>query len=277
MEKCHQYHFLNNINGFSFSLIKGAPLIAEIDAIHNIGPHAKDFYNRTVLSSMQMVNFLKPQESLGFYIDSEEPYYRFKVEMSSEGMMRTLLLPEEFSEYPEEFTGKCRIHKTIVGKSPYTSVLEFEKLDLDEIINQVMEKSYQTNSRILMSNDKQSSLMVTLLPPTNVDSKFEELDPLTMDKALVNFQGLFQDLLNNDYSQSQLEKLTKKNGAHYLGSKEMAFHCPCSKERMVENLYTLTEDDREHIFAENDPVEIRCDYCNTLYYIKSDELDNPIQ
>ena len=277
MEKCHQYQFLNNINGFSFSLIKGAPLITQIDAIHNIGPHAKDFYNRTVLSSMQMVNFLKPQESLGFYIDSEEPYYRFKVEMSAEGMLRTLLLPEEFSDYPTEFTGKCRIHKTIVGKSPYTSVLEFEKLELDEIINQVMEQSYQTNSRILMSKDKQSSLMVTLLPPTNIDSKLEELDPLTMEKALSNYQDFFQDILNNDYTQADLEKLAEKQGAHYLGSKEMNFHCPCSKDRMIENLYTLTEEDRNHVFAENDPVEIRCDYCNTIYHIGSEEFNNPIQ
>ena len=276
MEKCHQYHFLNNINGFIFSLIKGAPLIAQIDAIHNIGPHAKDFYNRTVLSSMQMVNFLKPRESLGFYIDSEEPYYRFKVEMSSEGMMRTLLLPEEFSDFPKVFTGKCRIYKSIVGGSPYTSVLEFEKLDLDEIINQVMEQSYQTNSRILMSTDKQNSLMVTLLPPTNIDSKFEELDPLTMDKILDKYQDLFKEILNHDYTQKQLEELTESQGCVYLGSKEMNFHCPCSKERMIENLFTLTEDDRDHVFAENDPVEIRCDYCNTLYYIGSEEFTKPV-
>lgn len=272
MEKCHQYHFLNNINGFSFNLIKGRALIHEIDAIHNIGPHAKDFYNKTVLSSMQMVNFLKPQESLGFYIDSEEPYYRFKVEMSAEGMMRTLLLPEEFQDYPKNFTGKCRIHKTIVGKSPYTSVLEFKNLELDEIINQVMEKSYQTNSKILMSEDKESSLMLTLLPPTNVDIKFEELNPLTIEKALLKFQGFFKDILNNDYSQSELEIKAKEQESLFLGSKEITFHCPCSKERMVENLYTLSEDDRQHVFAENDPVEVRCDYCNTVYHIGSGDL-----
>ena len=61
-----------------------------------------------------------------------------------------------------------------------------------------------------------------------------------------------------------------------MGSKEMNFHCPCSKERMIENLFTLTEDDRDHVFAENDPVEIRCDYCNTLYYIGSEEFTKPV-
>lgn len=277
MEKCTQFHFLNNINGFSFSLIKGAPLIAQIDEIHNIGPHAKDFYNRTVLSSMQMVNFLKPQESLGFYIDSEEPYYRFKVEMSSEGSMRTLLLPEEFSDFPNTFSGKCRLHKTIIGKSPYTSVLEFQDLDLDQVINQVMEQSYQTQSKILMSNDKQSSLMLTLLPPTNVDQKFEELDPLTLEKALEKNEEFFAKILNEDIELSELEKLAKNKGCQYLGSKEMNFHCPCSRERMVENLFTLTEDDRKHIFEEQNPIEIRCDYCNTTYQIREEEVKNPLQ
>ena len=49
-----------------------------------------------------MVNFLKPGESLGFYIDSEEPYFRFKIELSNTGTFRTLLLPEEFENFPDK-------------------------------------------------------------------------------------------------------------------------------------------------------------------------------
>ena len=57
----------------------------------------------------------------------------------------------------------------------------------------------------------------------------------------------------------------------------MNFHCPCSRERMVENLFTLTEDDRKHIFEEQNPIEIRCDYCNTTYQIREEEVKNPLQ
>ena len=273
MEKSFQYSFLNNLNGFTLSLIKGKYLIKDIEKIHNIGPHAREFYQKTILSSLQMVNFLKPTESLGFYIDSESPYYRFKVEMSAEGSMRTLLLPEDFSDFPTHFSGKCRVHKTIRGKSPYTSVLEFENEQLDEIINQVMEQSYQTQSRIIMSADNESSLMITLLPPTNIDSTYEELEPLEIPKIRTKYRDIFHELLNLDLSTKELENKLEPAGFNFIGSKQVKFHCPCSKDRMIENLLTLGDEDREHIFKENNPVEIRCDYCNTIYQIGDTDLD----
>ncbi len=76
-----QYSFICNKNGFTISVIEGNSLINNISKMHNIGPHALNFYRKTVLSSLQMVNFLKPGENLGFYIDSEEPFFRFKIEL----------------------------------------------------------------------------------------------------------------------------------------------------------------------------------------------------
>ena len=93
MENSRQYSFINNENGFTISFINGQQLISELTTIHNIGPKAIEYYQKSVLSSLQMVNFLKPGESLGFYIDSEDPFYRFKIEIGQAGSYRTLLLP----------------------------------------------------------------------------------------------------------------------------------------------------------------------------------------
>ncbi|MFT6631692.1 MAG: molecular chaperone Hsp33 [Bacteriovoracaceae bacterium] len=272
-----QYSFICNKNGFTISVIEGDSLIQEISKIHNIGPHALEYYRKTVLSSLQMVNFLKPGESLGFYIDSEDPFFRFKIELGNNGALRTLLLPEEFEDFPQNIQGKCRIHKIMQGKEPYTSVLNLEDQPVETIVNEVIEKSYQTRSKVLTSKDCSSSIMITKLPPSNVNKKVEDFDDLSMEQIQEQYSDLIQAALIIPNADVQImDELFSAAGLMYIGSKEVKFDCPCSHQRMVENLFTLPEVDRHDIFKDGDTVETRCDYCNTIYEIKKDEILKPL-
>ena len=40
-------------------------------------------------------------EQIGFYLDSEDPKFQFKIETSHQGDTRCLLLPENFQQFPE--------------------------------------------------------------------------------------------------------------------------------------------------------------------------------
>lgn len=272
-----QYSFICNKNGFTISVIEGASLMDDISQIHNIGPHALEYYRKTVLSSLQMVNFLKPGENLGFYVDSEEPFFRFKIEIGNSGTLRTLLLPEEFEGFPENISGKCRIHKITQGREPYTSVLELADHPVQNIVNEVIEKSYQTKSTVLVSKDCSSSIMVTKLPPSNVNKKIEDFDDLSLDQILTKYNDLIQAaLILPDADVKTMDDLFSTAGLKYIGSKEVKFHCPCSHQRMVENLFTLSEKDRNEIFNEKKTIETRCDYCNTIYEITKDEVLKPL-
>jgi molecular chaperone Hsp33 len=278
MEKSRQYSFINNKHGFTISLIEGHSLIDEISKIHNIGELATDFYKKTVLSAQQLINFLKPGENLGFYIDSEEPYFKFKIEMAQNGSLRTLLLPEEFDDLPSNFTGKCRVTKSYAQKAPYTSILDFENHPVENLVNEVTEKSYQTNSEILSSQDVASSLMLTKLPPTNINKKIEDYEDLSMSDFKLEFKELIDSALALTHTNvAEVEKLFTKYDFNYLGSKEVKFNCPCSKERMVNNLYSLNPADIKSLFIDEPSIETRCDYCNTLYEIKETDLTSPIQ
>lgn len=277
MNISRQYHFICNKHGFSISLIEGDNMMEQVNEIHNIGPHAVEYYKKTILSSMQMVNFLKPGENLGFYIDSEEPYFRFKIELSNTGTFRTLLLPEEFDDFPDKINGKVRLVKIFNAREPYHTILELNNHEVGGIVNEVIQKSYQTNSKIILSEGTNSSLMITKLPPTNINKKIEDFDDLTLEQIELKYQKLIQAaLLIPNADVKTMDDLFQNEGLQYLGSKEVKFHCPCSHERMVENLFTLPEKDRQDIFAENSSLEIRCDYCNTLYNIQKAELDKNI-
>ena len=69
----------------------------------------------------------------------------------------------------------------------------------------------------------------------------------------------------------------EENDFRYLGSKEVSFHCPCSKERMIENLFTLQSIDRDSLFEDDSSIEIRCDYCNTIYTVLKTDLIKELQ
>jgi molecular chaperone Hsp33 len=278
MSLSRQFSFINNQHGFTISLIEGHSLIDEIIKVHNIGPNALDFYQKTVLGSLQLINFLKPGETLGFYIDSEEPYFRFKIEMSNNGTLRTLLLPEEFDDFPVLFTGNCRVNKIFASKSPYTSIIDYKDFKVQDIANELMDKSYQTNGKILVAEDASCSLLVIKLPPTNINKKIDDYEDLSMDDFLKTHQELIDTALN--FKNSDIEKIESaflEKEFRYLGSKEVKFDCPCSHERMVNNLFTLSESDRLDIFVDKEFIETRCDYCNTIYKIETKEILKPQQ
>lgn len=268
-----QFSFINNKVGYTFSLLTGNTLISEITKIHNIGPNAIDFYKKTILGSAQFTNFLKPGETLGFYIDSEEPYFKFKIEMGHMGTLRTLLLPEEFDDFPSVFSGTCRINKVYANQSPYTSVIDYKNFKIEDLPNEVMDKSYQTNSRIIISEKFNNSIMITKLPPTNINKKIDEFEDINQGDFQRDFNELIKLSLNQETSDvATVEKVFSKFDFSYLGSKEIRFHCPCSLERMVDNFHKLPKEDLDDIFKEDSSVETRCDYCNTIYNIEKENI-----
>lgn len=276
MKESRLYSFLNNELGFNLHVLDGEKLLEDLGKIHNIGPTALPYYQNTVLSSMHMITFLKPGENLGVYIDSEEPYFRFKIEMAHSGQMRTLLLPEEFVSFPKTLTGVSRVSKIYNGKQPYTSILQLNNDSTDKIINNILKDSYQTNSKILLSENSKHAIMLTKLPKKEIKKIVDdETSNISIDEFELKNKPLINEILRT--ANIELKELVEKVEEHdfiYLHSKEVKFDCPCSLERMTQNLYTLNEKDRNDVFGTKESIEVRCDYCNTIYDIKKSSLTN---
>lgn len=273
-----QFSFINNKIGFTISLLTGANLMGEVITTHNIGPKAFEFYKKTILGSAQLINFLKPGETLGFYIDSEDPYFKFKIEMGQMGTLRTLLLPEEFEDFPTTFTGKCRVHKVYANHAPYTSVIDYNDFKVEDISNEILSRSYQTNSKIFIGDKADNSIMITKLPPTNINKKVDDFEDVSMDQFIKDHSELIATALEQVSSDvAEVEKKFQKFEFSYIGSKEVKLHCPCSLERMEDNFQRLSKNDLEEIFSDKDMVETRCDYCNTIYEVRKEAVLKTLQ
>ncbi|MCA9531015.1 MAG: Hsp33 family molecular chaperone HslO [Myxococcales bacterium] len=69
-----------------------------------------------------------------------------------------------------------------------------------------------------------------------------------------------------------VEELLHRMPFEWLHESPLRFGCHCSRERVVASLRTLDPAELEAVFAEQDPVEMRCDYCATLYHVHRAEF-----
>ena len=269
------YSFIDQNEGFALHFFEGQKLIQELAVIHTLVGGGFQYFRDAILTFQTMVSFLKPGEGLGVYLDSDSPYLRLKIEMSDQGQMRTLLFPEDLKSFPDSITGKCRITKLHPGdKSPYTSIINLNKVDSHQVANVILEESYQVKSKIYVSEKSDQSVMILKLPEVNVN-KVQTYYPLSLaqywDKISNELEELFA-LGTTDYTliQTRLERA----GLLYLGSKEIKFKCNCSRQRMLDGVRAITMTSGiNHVFAPDEKeIEAKCDYCKTAYLLLRSEF-----
>lgn len=271
------YSFIDQKDGFTLHFLEGQKLIHDLAIIHTNRGGGFHYFRDAILSIQLMVSFLKPGEGLGVYIDSEEPYFRLKVEMSEQGQMRTLLLPEDFNQFPKSITGQCRVVKTMPNEThPYTSIIKLQDVNFHEVVNTILRESYQFNSEIFLSEESDQSVMIMKLPSININ-RIKTDYTLNVVEYWQKHEKYISELFKQhtseyDIIQSHLEKL----GLLFLGSREIKFKCHCSRERMVNGLWSIVRTaGLDQIFLPGETeIETKCDYCKTSYLILKREFTN---
>jgi len=271
------YSFIDQKDGFTLHFLEGQKLIQDLAITHSNRGAGFNYFRDAILSIQLMISYLKPGEGLGVYIDSDEPYFRLKVEMSEQGQMRTLLIPEDFNQFPKSIKGKCRVVKTLPNEAhPYTSIIDLDNVNFHEVVNQILKESYQFKSEIFLSEDSDQSVMLMKLPSININ-RLQTDYRYSVTEYWNKIESHLTDLFKKHTSDyAEIQKHIEEIGLIYLGSKEIKFKCNCSRERMVNGIRTLIRSGGiDHVFGEDeDEIETKCDYCKTSYLILKSEFAN---
>jgi molecular chaperone Hsp33 len=268
------YSFLDHQNGYNVQFMEGQKLIEELVLIHPMNGPGFAYYRETFLGLMPIIFFLKPGESLGIYIDSQNPYFRLKIETNSAGHTRSLLLPAQFNLFPMKITGQVRVTKIFPGnKAPYTSIIELNNVETKDVFNRILKESYQTNSEVIVSELADQSIMVTKLPQLNMNKVVD--DSVSRKDYIKKNSRFFHDVFEEATTDiEKIVKLFEERGFAYLGSRMVNFYCPCSKERMAYNLRALYNQDPAELFSGEASLEVVCDYCTQKYQISPEDIQN---
>lgn len=277
LQESRLYSFIDQKDGFTLHFLEGQKLIHDLAIIHTTRGGGFHYFRDAILSIQLMIAYLKPGEGLGVYIDSEEPYFRLKVEMSEQGQMRTLLIPEDFNQFPSSITGKCRVVKTLPNEAhPYTSIIDLQNVNFDEVVNNILEQSYQFKSKIYLSQESDQSILLMKLPSIDINNVKTDYT-LSADQYWQKNKEAIDDIFKKHSSEyAEIEKHFEALGLIYLGSKEVKFKCNCSRERMVNGLRAVIRSSGiDHVFGEDESeIEMKCDYCKTSYRILKNEFIN---
>lgn len=265
------YSFLDDQSHYVVSFLEGQRLIADLAINHGYGPNDLAFFRDAVLASQHLVQFFKNNENLGFYLDSENPDFHFKIETNSQGYLRALKMPPSEKPMPKRISAMVRLIKTSSPQNdPYSSILKVENADLESIINQILEQSYQISAQVILAPYSDQSILVSKLPlsPNEDDTHLVPKEFLLRKKK--SFLNVFAKNLNNE---ADVIAAFEALGMKYLASTELRIHCPCSKEAVIGTLRGILASEINEAAAQGiDHVSIKCHYCNKTYEIRQDDL-----
>lgn len=267
------YTFVDGERRHALYFLEGQRLIYDLALVHAVQGPGFGWFRDCVLQVQPLIALIKRGEQFGFYIDSEDPLVRLKVETGHSGDTRCTMYPDRLPATPETVSGQVRVQTLYPdGRQPYLSVIEARGLALREIVNRVLVESYQVTSALVLSDSSDQSAMLHRLPPLpGHDEEDYTLEAVRThrDELRPELDAIFERGLTDS------EELVAAFGAvgwRAIASREVRFRCSCSRARMVANLQLIKE--AEGLFGPGEPsLEITCEYCKQRYEIGREEVE----
>lgn len=271
------HSFIDSEKKYALRFLEGQKLISDLATIHPLHGSGFAFFRDLVLSSQSLVAFLKGREHLGFYIESEDPFFTFKIEINEQGLVRCLLLPETFLEFPNRLNGIARVIKmSPKQKTPYQSIIELRDKELNEVVNQVLKESYQIQAITMLSETGDQALMLHQLPSLDPNAEMEPTEGL--EQCMAQYKEGFNKIFASTISDpEELQTAFAEIGFQRLAGKTIKFQCDCSKEQMVQKILTLPVKDQDSLFNPGeDTLEIVCEYCKSKKIVSKEDLQGRV-
>jgi molecular chaperone Hsp33 len=267
------YTFIDEPREYALYFLEGQKLIQELALVHPIQGPGFAYFRETVLSVQPMIALLKGGEQIGFYLDSDKPDFRLKIETGHVGATRCMLLPENFSKFPAKMHGFARVLKLFPNnRPPYESVIQIDGLALRQVVNRVLTDSYQVNCAIEISDASDQSLMLHQLPMLEGRDESPGAVKERRDGIRGNVEALFAQALTDP---EEITTAFSAVGFRLLAHRPVRFECRCSRDRMLSHLVPIYQREGEALFDPGcETLEIRCEYCKSRYDYSRAELRN---
>ena len=170
--------------------------------------------------------------------------------------------------------GILTVIKDMGLKEPYVGQTALQTGEIAEDLTYYFATSEQVPSAVglgvLMTKEntvKQAGgFIIQLMPDTSeeVIAKLEE--------KIAKIKSVTEMLEDGMTPEDILEELLGDLGVEITDQLETGFRCDCSKERIAKALATISKKDLDDMIADNEPIEVKCHFCNKNYKFEVEEL-----
>lgn len=170
--------------------------------------------------------------------------------------------------------GLLTVIKDLGLKEPYTGTCELVSGEIAEDLTYYFASSEQTPSSVglgvLMTKDNTVNVaggfIIQLMPDAT-----EETISIVEEKisTIKSVTSMFENGLDPE---GIINLILGGLDPEILDKMPVRFYCNCSKERVSKALIAIGRKELDNIIEENEPIEVKCHFCNKAYNFTVDEL-----
>ncbi len=231
---------------------------------------------RTLLVAATMSSGIKFEGRITVQLQSSGPVSLLMADCEHDGGVRGIAHIREGASVPdssEELFASLASDGTLAltvdplrqGKR-WQGIVPLEGSSLDQALEKYFQQSEQLPTRIRLAFDGQraSALMIQKMP-----GETEDEDGWNRLEHLLDTLGQNEMLASE--GEQVLHRLFHAEARRIFPARELRFHCPCTRERVADVLCGLGAAELRELAAEQQVVEVHCEFCNEAY--RFDQVD----
>ena len=237
---------------------------------HDLDPAASRLASEGMVAAALLGSQLKGREQLAVNVCGEDPEFKLNVDMRDEGAVRGRIEPGVLGTPaggPHRFLGLIAVIKHLEDEEIYRGVAEVTDGTVEDALQGFFDRSLQVDGRVRLEVQIDENGQVEFAAGMLAE-RLPDLDPEDFRTRIVgpmreDFRSLMTAFAFGQLASAPVE---------VLESRELAFRCTCSRERVLSMLRALGPDELREMLAEDGRAEVNCHFCNEVYEIGGQEL-----
>lgn len=170
--------------------------------------------------------------------------------------------------------GLLTVIKDLGLKEPYTGTCELVSGEIAEDLTYYFASSEQTPSSVglgvLMTKDNTVNVAGGFIIQLMPDATEETIS--IVEEKISTIKSVTSMLENGLDPEGIINLILGGLDPEILDKMPVRFYCNCSKERVSKALIAIGRKKLDNIIEENEPIEVKCHFCNKAYNFTVDEL-----
>ena len=170
--------------------------------------------------------------------------------------------------------GLLTVIKDLGLKEPYTGTCELVSGEIAEDLTYYFASSEQTPSSVglgvLMTKDNTVNVAGGFIIQLMPDATEETIS--IVEEKISTIKSVTSMLENGLDPEGIINLILGGLDTEILDKMPVRFYCNCSKERVSKALIAIGRKELDNIIEENEPIEVKCHFCNKAYNFTVDEL-----
>jgi molecular chaperone Hsp33 len=163
--------------------------------------------------------------------------------------------------------GVLQVMRSNAAGQPYIGNLELVEGGIQVQVEHYLQSSEQIQASLTLWCDpgtgEAGGLLVELLP---------DCPPARLARVVQAIEGLDVVPYWERTAEFLAHWVSQGEGTEELAVVDLFYRCRCTRETLLETLRRFPEAQKTDLFKEGEPLEVRCDYCGTLYPLTRADL-----